>query len=51
MILSNTVASAAVQGVTVNAAADDNPVLGFSAVGNGRNWVRRILASASRSYH
>jgi len=39
MILSNTVASAAVQGVTVNAAADDNPVLGFSAVGNGRNWV------------
>ena len=39
MILSNTVASAAVQGVTVNAAVDDNPVLGFSTVGNGRNWV------------
>ena len=39
MILSNTLTSAAVQGTTVQAAADDNPVLGFSAVGNGRNWV------------
>ncbi len=39
MILSNTVTSAAVQGNTVSAAADDNPVLGFSGVGNGRNWV------------
>jgi len=39
MILSNTVTSAAVQGNTVSAAADDNPILGFGAVGNGRNWV------------
>src|SRR5271166_1565055 len=39
MILSNTITSAAVQGATVQAAADVNPVLGFSAVGNGRNWV------------
>ena len=39
MILSNTVTSAAVAGTTVQAAADDNPILGFSAVGNGRNWV------------
>ncbi len=39
MILANTVASAAVQGVTVQAAADDNPVLGYGVVGTGRNWV------------
>ena len=39
MILSNTVTSAAVAGATVQAAADDNPVQGYGAVGNGRNWV------------
>ena len=39
MILANTVASAAVQGVTVQAAADDNPILGSGVVGTGRNWV------------
>ncbi len=39
MILSNTLTSAAVQGNTVQAAADDNPLLGFGAVGTGRNWV------------
>ena len=40
MILSNTITSQGVAGGTgVPAAADDNPVLGFSAVGNGRNWV------------
>ena len=39
MILANTVTSAAVQGVTVPAAADDNPLLGSGVVGTGRNWV------------
>ncbi len=39
MILSNTITSAAVQGTTVSAPADDNPVLGYSAVGTGKNWV------------
>ena len=39
MILSNTLTSAAVQGTAVQAAADDNPVLGFGVVGNGRNWI------------
>jgi hypothetical protein len=39
MILSNTLTSAAVQGTTVQAAADDNPVLGYGVVGQGRNWV------------
>ncbi len=39
MILSNTVTSAPVQGATVQAAADDNPILGFSGVGNGRQWI------------
>jgi|SRR5271157_2010058 len=39
MILANTVTSSAVQGVTVPAAADDNPLQGFSAVGTGSNWV------------
>ncbi|MGO9384208.1 MAG: hypothetical protein ACLP4W_19485 [Mycobacterium sp.] len=39
MILSNTLTSATVQGTAVQAAADDNPVLGFGVVGNGRNWI------------
>ncbi len=39
MILANTVTSAAVQGATVPAAADDNPLLGLGVVGTGRNWV------------
>ena len=39
MILSNTVPGVAVQGNTVPAAADDNPILGYSGVGNGRNWI------------
>ncbi len=39
MILANTVASAPVQGVSVQAAADDNPILGYGVVGAGRNWV------------
>jgi len=43
MILANTVASQAVgpsgSTFTAQAAADDNPILGFGAVGNGRNWV------------
>ncbi len=39
MILANTVASAANPGGTVQAPADETPLLGLSAVGNGRNWV------------
>ena len=40
MILANTVTSAGVAGgAGVPAAADDNPILGWSAVGQGRNWV------------
>ena len=40
MILANTTTSPAVGNLSaVAAAADDNPILGFSAVGNGRNWV------------
>ena len=51
MILSNTVASAAVQGVTVNAAADDNPVLGFGPRQRpqlgGNPWVLSTAAIAA----
>jgi len=40
MILANTVTSAGVAGgAGVPAAADDNPILGYGAVGTGRNWV------------
>ncbi len=39
IILANTIASAPVQGVSVQAAADDNPILGSGVVGTGRNWV------------
>ena len=40
MILANTTTSPAVGNLSaVAAAADDNPILGFSAVGNGRSWV------------
>jgi hypothetical protein len=39
MILGNVLSSSPVQGVTVSASADDNPLLGYGAVGNGRQWV------------
>ncbi len=54
MILANTVPSQAVgpsgSTFTAQSAADDNPVLGYGAVGNGRNWVSTPgLANASIS--
>ncbi len=43
MILANTVPSQAVgpsgSTYTAQSSADDNPILGYGAVGNGRNWV------------
>jgi hypothetical protein len=41
MILGNTITSQAVgaSAVTVLSAADDNPVQGYGAVGNGQQWV------------
>jgi hypothetical protein len=41
MIISGTVTSSPVQGVTVSAPADENPQTGFVPVGSGSQWLSK----------